>query len=278
RKAAQALGVNHAIVSRHLRALEDHLGVALIERPTNVLTAEGRSYHRRVAMALAELEQATDAVAGRQEHRLHIWCAPGFAYHWLTRRLAGFRASHPLIDLDLRPADVSPGLGANEADGDIRYVRDGEGLSPQPGVRGLELARPAVYPVASPRCAEQLAERIHTAEDFLAAPLILENDDMEWRAWLRLQGVATGELKPVARLWHAHVALVAAREGQGVALANDYLVGDDLAAGRLVRVVPTDRRIQDAVIGGYAFFAREDRWRKDPIMRFRNWLKAEVSA
>ena len=278
RKAARALGISHAIVSRHLRNLEAHLGIALVDRNRSALTHEGRDYHQRVAKALEELTDATDALVGRQVQRLHIWCVPGFAYHWLTRRLGSFRDANPSIELDLRPTDSGPDFSANEADGDIRYVRDSEESQSQSGIRAIELARPRIFPVASPECAARLAGHIQTAQDFLATPLIQESDDVEWRAWLQAQGIAAGELKPVARLWHAHLALSAAREGQGIALANDYLIGDDITTRRLVRIVPARSRLQPTAIGAYTFLAREDRWRKETLTRFREWLKATIDA
>ncbi len=277
RKAAVALGISHAIVSRHLRALEAHLGVVLIDRAAGGLTDRGQVYHDRVASALAQLADATDAIAGIDDGGLHIWCVPGFAYHWLGPRLAGFRAAWPAIDLDLRPSDSAADFVDGAVDGDIRYLRDGTAAASRKGLRMTELARPSVYPVASPALASRCAGLIGSVGDLLAAPLIQESDDGEWRSWFEAQGVATGALKPVARLWHAHLALAAAREGQGIALANDYLVGADLAAGRLVPVVPRDGRVRPVTLGAYMFIVHEDRRRKTALARFCTWLQSTIA-
>jgi hypothetical protein len=51
--------------------------------------------------------------------------------------------------------------------------------------------------------------------------LLHEESDLEWRLWFSSQGLKVA-LSPLAgpRLWHAHVALEAAKRDQGIALAN----------------------------------------------------------
>ena len=61
RKAAQYLCRDHAVVSRHLRAIEDWTGTKLILRTPagSVLTEEGLRYHRDIASALDLISRAT---------------------------------------------------------------------------------------------------------------------------------------------------------------------------------------------------------------------------
>src|SRR5687768_9183723 len=90
RKAAQYLCRDHAVVSRHLRAIEDWTGTKLIERTPGgaVLTADGVRYHREVAVAMDLIANATIDLIRRGDNRcLHIRCMPGFALHWLSGRL-----------------------------------------------------------------------------------------------------------------------------------------------------------------------------------------------
>ncbi len=93
------------------------------------------------------------------------------------------------------------------------------------GVRFVELARPRVFPVASPA---------------------------------RLAG---------PRLWHAPLAIEAATRGQGIALANELIVREELAAGELVEVMRTAVALEP-----YVFATRADRWNQPHIARFRRWL------
>lgn len=276
RKAAEILGVNHAIVSRHVAALEQRLGVMLLDRNTGQLTDAGRLYHARVSRAIADLQAATDSIQTRAAASLTIWCSPGFALHWLTRRLHNFgKPDGPIIDL--RSTDNEPAFERAEADGDIRYYPDG---APHAGrhVHLVELARPPFFPVASPEFLARLDRPVERAADLLDFPLIEERNDAEWKAWFAGQGVEVSALRaPVARYGQAHLTIAAARAGQGIALSNHYLVADDLVSKRLVQIQPA-RPFRDVLLGNYVFRGSQARWRDPGLIRFRTWLKAEIAA
>ena len=274
RKAAEALGVSHAIVSRHIAGLEELLGVALLTRKTGALTEAGRAYHARITAAIAEIAAATQAARPLRGDGLTIWCSPGFALHWLTRHLPEFSAGRQRPMIDLRSTDIEPDFDRQEADGDIRYHYDGAPAAAK-AVRIEELARPPVFPVAAPQL---LTRPVTTLADLRALPLIQESSDSEWLLWLRAQGDTTGQLPPhVARYGQSHLALAAARAGQGVALANHFLAAEDLAAGRLVRVVPTGQPLRPVALGAYVFRCARARARDPQIERFRSWLRAAVA-
>ncbi|HWU01148.1 MAG TPA: LysR substrate-binding domain-containing protein [Novosphingobium sp.] len=279
RRAAEALGISHAIVSRHLSGLEDMLGVMLLNRHTGELTPTGQSYHARIGAALAEIEMATMAVMAQRRPGLTIWCSAGFALHWLTRRLPAFSRGRGRPVVDLRSTDAEPSFERDEADGDIRYSYD---HAPQPlahGVRAEELARPQVFPVAAPELLARWPRPVMTLADLLAMPLIEEGSPAEWAAWLSAQEHGGAALPPaVARYGQAHLTLAAARAGQGVALSNHFLAAEDLAGGRLVPVVPQRQALQPVTLGAYVFRCPRARWSDPLLARFRAWLAEAVSA
>ncbi|HXW26702.1 MAG TPA: LysR substrate-binding domain-containing protein, partial [Xanthobacteraceae bacterium] len=84
-------------------------------------------------------------------------------------------------------------------------------------------------------------------------------------------GVDPPERLSGPRLWHAPLAIEAAARGQGIAIANELIVREELAAGALVEVMRTDVKLQP-----YVFAARADRWNQPPIARFRAWLMARL--
>jgi len=273
RSTAQALGIDHTVVSRHLRALEDWLGVPLVDRDGGrlVLTEAGRAYHAPVSAAIHDLLAATrDAMATGTSDGVRLWAVPGFATQWLSDQLADFERSDPGFAVELRPTDACANLAQFEADADIRFY--GDDWPPRPGGAGLqalELARPPLMIVASPALAATL--RLDAPEDLLAAPLLHEEHHEQWRAWLTHNGVALAQPLAGPLLWHAHLAVAAARQGRGLALANRYLVGRDLAAGALVELsVPGTRPV---TIGSYWFVARADRWSRPAIARLRTFLR-----
>ncbi len=272
RRAALELGVDHAAVSRHLRALEAWAGVRLIDRAHGGrLTAEGARYHSRISAALEEISRASSELTRQgDDHRLMIWCVPGLAYRWLNGRLSEFRALDPQIEIEVRPTEQTPDFGRHEADAEIRYVRD---ITPNTDGDLLisEIGRPEVIAVAAPVLAAELPP-IVPAERLLEQPLLHEHDDTYWREWLAAKGVPTPPRLPGPRLWHAHLTLDAARRGQGIALTNHFLLADDIETGQLVRlnITPAEPALR---FGAYVFRARRDRARSSGILKFRRWLE-----
>lgn len=279
RKAAQALCRDHAVVSRHLRTIEDWTGTPLIERTAAgaVLTPEGRRYHQQIGRAIDDIADATLELLKRsQDHCLQVWCMPGFALHWLIGHLATFEEAHPGIDIELRSTHERADLTRMEADVDIRLVPTADTpFQPEPGVRAEEFAGPPIIPVASADYLENSPD-IARPEDLLAHELLHEEDFDTWRIWLEAHDIRDCELSG-PRLWDGHMTLAAARQGRGISLTNPLVAADDLASGRLVEV-GTDRPGFEAVTPWtYWFFARNDRWDSPAIRRFREWLFRTVS-
>ncbi|MEO8314677.1 MAG: LysR substrate-binding domain-containing protein [Pseudomonadota bacterium] len=281
RRAALDLGLDHAVVSRHLRALEEWSGVPLLNRlrEGRTLTDIGERLHKRVSSALQEISNATaELELVRGAKALRVWCVPGLALEWLTSRLPHFCALYPQVELALRSSDKSPDFNAHEAEIDIRYVFGDEPVDPgvvSGAARRVELARPQVFPVTSPQLCASLGSSISAAQ-LLQAPLLHEENDGQWRSWFGANGVTCADHLAGSRLWHAHLALAAARQGQGVALANPYLLNDDLEAGRLVRLLDSASS-PPVSLGAYVFSARADRWHARAIADFRRWLRSEMA-
>ena len=277
RKAGAALNIDHTVVSRHMHALQSWVGVTLFDRVNGRLafTKAGEDYHRRISAALGEIASATMSLVKDQDRpHLRLWCVPGFAAQWLSHQLSEFERLWPEGSIELRPTDEAANLMLHEADVDIRYY--GDSWPPRPGGKGLrfiELARPPLMVVASPELARSLSD-LSTVADLVNGPLLHEEHHEQWRAWFAGNGVKVPQRLPGPLLWHAHLAIAAARRGDGVALASTYLVGKDIEAGHLVELaLPGTRR---AVIGSYYFVTREDRWNAPPVVRLRRFLQSKI--
>lgn len=280
RKAAEALDLDHAVVSRHLRAIETWTGATLIERTRSgvSLSEDGLRYHRKIAVAIDTIAAATlDLMKQGDNSRLQIWCIPGFAFLWLMGRLSAFQAAHPGLDVELRPTDAGPDFGRHEADIDIRYAPTyGPPLPLAPNVRTVQIDTPAVIPLASPDYLAR-APKIRRAEDFLDHPLIHEESFENWRAWLVGHGMTDVTEVAGQRFWQAHLTVEAARRGAGIVLANHFLARDDLASGRLVEVTGEEGPFERLTLGSYLLVARADRWNAPPVARFRHWMLGLVA-
>ncbi len=270
RQAAAELNVEPSAVSRHLRTLQGVLDVKLVNasRRGITLTDEGLQYAAEIGPAFAAIAYATTRLAPEQGTRnLVIWSVPGFALHWLTPRLPTFRERHPKIDVLIRPTEAHPDLITNEADIEIAYGAVRSKLS-----RSINLAKPRVYPVASSAWVKSARNPTDPAA-LLSLTLIHEESHEQWHDWFAACGVEVKRRLSGPRLWHSHLALEAAKRGQGIALANDLLVAEDIANGSLVEVGKTH-----VVLAPYTFLARKDRWNEPAVARFRTWLLSTLAA
>lgn len=280
RKAAQYLCRDHAVVSRHLRAIEDWTGAKLIERTPGgaVLTEDGLRYHREVAVAMDLIANATIDLMKRGDNRcLHIRCMPGFALHWLSARLGDFEQANAGIDVELRPADRSPEFLSQDTDIEIRLVPDYVKSFQLPSnLRATEAAHVPIIAVAS-RSYLAGAPPIREPRDLLKLQLLHEENFDRWRNWLGAHGVVDDVDLTGPRLWQGHLTLDAARHGRGAALTNQLIAADDIAAGRLVEIGQDLPSFQPKAMGIYYFIAKADRWDSPLIRRFRHWIAATIS-
>jgi DNA-binding transcriptional LysR family regulator len=278
RKAANALQLDHAVVSRHLRALEAWTGTTLVirERTGLTLTPEGKRYHRQIGRAIDLISEATaDLMKLGDERELTIWCMPGFASKWLISRIGRFETRQPGITIEVRPSDSQPDFNRHEADVDIWYAPTyGPPFEPAANLRSMELAQPAVVPVASPHYLET-HEPIRNVADLLSHDLLHEENFENWRAWFEAHGTPAEDLHGI-RLWHAHLTVDAACQSRGIALANHFLAVDDIRAGRLIEIRGENDCFERVSLGSYLFVARGDRWSNPSISAFRQWLTFEV--
>src|SRR6218665_2016920 len=100
--AAGGLFVTQSAVSRQVKALEEHLGVALFERHHRAirLTPAGRTLPRAATQAIELLADASRGIgANAAERAVTVSCSIGFASLWLVPRLMDFRDAHPSIEI-----------------------------------------------------------------------------------------------------------------------------------------------------------------------------------
>src|SRR5512145_118693 len=102
--AAQELRLTHGAVSRQIKAIEDHLGVALFRRFNRriELTAAGAAFLPAVRQALQLLEtSASQVVAQTRQGPLVVSCLATLMMRWLIPKLYAFNAAHPGIEVRL---------------------------------------------------------------------------------------------------------------------------------------------------------------------------------
>lgn len=266
-RAAAELFVTHAAISRHVRELEDWLGLELFRRTGRgvVLSESGRQLSIRLTPLFDGLADAVrELVADASGAALSVSVEPALATRWLVPRLGRFTALHPEIELNLDPSAELVNFRSGAAELAIRY---GEG-----GWEDVEeelLIRLVVFPVASP----DLLRRSPLAgpDDLRHVALLHEESKQWWQEWLE----AAGATKVNARRgpqFQGHLAIEAAEAGQGVALADSVLALDALEEGWLVRPFSID------LPQGAYYLIRPPGMAESPAARaFRLWVRQEMA-
>jgi DNA-binding transcriptional LysR family regulator len=103
--AARRLNLSPTMVSNHVQALEDSLGVRLLNRTTRRvnLTEIGREYYERCSQILQELAEADEVASALQvkpRGRLRLYCQQGLD-RFIAPVATRFLADYPEVSLDL---------------------------------------------------------------------------------------------------------------------------------------------------------------------------------
>lgn len=233
--AAEALHLTPGAVGHQIRALENLLGVALVERSGRQLrlTEAGRRYGYQVRQALQDLADASDRVRtpGRQtqEQVVRVAVLPSFAQGWLLPRLPPFAKRHPQVRLVLHGSMDYADLGAGQVDCAIRF---GHGQWPGAVVRPLMPDR--LLLVASPQLLG--TRRPSTLAQVLRLPLLHSVEN--WAGWLASMDRPPVNLqRPAARMEFTDSThlLEAVRLGLGAALTRRSIADHLLSRGELVQ-------------------------------------------
>jgi LysR family transcriptional regulator, glycine cleavage system transcriptional activator len=269
--AAEDLFLTQSAVSRQIIALEEALGVRLLNRGYRSIrfTAEGERFFRVADSALQQLQDGVNALAaGRDRQPVTITATIGVSGLWLMPRLGGFQQRHPDIDVRVAASNKVMDLRTQSADIAIRYCAP---ANAPPG--SLRLFGEAVAPVADP----SLGVRQLDAES-LARQVLIEYDDSNrpWLQWAdRLHSMGLSAIKPkgVLRYNQYDQAIRAALEGQGIALGRIALIEPLLSQGRLVAVGGADA---DHARGYAYWLVQADSTPRDDVQVVLDWIKAEA--
>lgn len=239
--AGRLLGLPKSRLSRRVAELEARLNVRLLQRTTRklALTDLGERYYRHCQAMLVEAEMADEVAAqlsAEPRGRVKLSCPVALAETSLNEMLPGFLAAYPHVNLELLLTNRRVDLLNEGVDVALRVRAPGdEDLSLIS--RRLRQAKTALVAAPSLLVRRQLA-----SPDELATLPILGAIESDRRVHMRLLG-PQGETREVAleaRLaaedfnLRKNVALA----GLGVTLLPFNYCSEELADGRLVRVLP----------------------------------------
>lgn len=238
--AARVLDIDPSSVSRAVASVEETLGLRLFQRTTRSLTIteEGETYLRRIVPLLEELDAALEEAGTKRRTpsgTLKMTASVAFSHECIVPLLGTFLAQYPEVSVELLPSDANLDITANGIDLAIRL-----GSAPSGDLISTRLLQTRYVVCASPAYLAAHAP-IRKPHD-LAAHECLRFALPEFRTrWRFRLGDNTPFEVPVsgkAIIANALSLRRAAIDGLGPVLLADWLIGGDLAAGRLVDLFP----------------------------------------
>jgi DNA-binding transcriptional LysR family regulator len=251
--AANLLGQTRAVVSFNLKRLEAELGVTLLTRSTRklALTDAGERFYQRCVRTLDEARMAVEDA--RSEHTqlrgtLRLTTTVEFALAQVVPALKVFRAQHPQLNVHLSTSSTHADLISERFDLAIRLGRMHDS-----NLRAVQLSTFEIFAVGSPA----LIDAFDPASTLAALA--------QWPALGhgRVGELAVKDPEGVEHLYQpapGKTTIVAdnsitlralAMSGQGVAILPQWLVEEDLQAGRLVRLLADHAFSQQGVYALY---------------------------
>lgn len=238
--AGQALSISTAWVSKRVSQLEAHLGVQLLVRTTRrvAITDPGRVYleHcRRLLDDLAEAERSVGELQSAPKGRLRVTAPMSLGLRRVAQLLPAFNARYPEVELDVSFNDRYVDLLEEGVDVAIRVgtaLEDSSLIARKLGTgRRLLCAAPEyLRRKGPPRHPRDLAKHACLRYSLGASP-------GRW-SFEGARGAVTVEVTGPLQLNNSVALCVAAVAGAGVLLAPDFVLAEDLAAGRLQRLLP----------------------------------------
>lgn len=235
--AADKLGLSKQFVSRRLMALEERLGVRLLNRSTRRLdpTPLGQSYYESALRLLAEVEQVEQGIAGQTSEprgTVRLSAPLSFAVAHLGELLPAFLQRYPQVSVEVDLSDRSVDLLAEGYDLALRI-----GVLEDSTLIARRLAAIERVYCASPdylqRCGTPSRPDELASHDCLPYG---HGRQVQWRF------VEQGKARVVTvcgrmRANNGDLLREAAISGMGITYLPTFIVGEALAEGKLVAVL-----------------------------------------
>jgi DNA-binding transcriptional LysR family regulator len=237
---ARRRDLDPSAVSRIIAALEEELGFRLFQRTTRRLspTEAGAIYFERVRGLVEDLDraraEARDRVAGPSGN-LRVTASASFGLSCIVPAIAAFRRRYPDLSLDVRLTDNVVDLVGERIDVAVR-------LGPRPeGDFICTRLMTTRYRVCAAPAYLEAAGRPQRPDDLEAHRCLLfplAGYRTRWRFRDRQGRRVDIPVKGDIVISNAMALHRAALDGLGPVLLADWLVDEDLAAGRLIDLFP----------------------------------------
>jgi DNA-binding transcriptional LysR family regulator len=251
--AARQFRISPVMVGKHIRSLEEDLGVRLVNRTTRklALTEAGQSYYRRSTQILGAVEDANQEAQDLQvklRGLLRISTAYSFGRLHLAGAIAAFGAQHPELTIEVSFDNRLINLVEEGVDLAIRIGRltDSSLISRRIAPCRMAICASPEYLKRRgvPRKFEDLT-RHNCLEYQLADPV------GRWPS-VRSKGGQAAPVTGSVKSNSGDLLRALALGGCGIVRLPSFLVGEDLRAGRLTPLFPERKEPEIAIHAVYA--------------------------
>ena len=273
RAAAEELGLTQSAISHQVAALEEHFATRLFDRAGRrvALSEAGRMFFPFVRDGFDRVTQGTDLLRrARTSEDLRVQVYVTVAVRWLIPRLHRFQTANPNVVVRVNTSHFDWEFDPQIADLGLICTASPD----RPGLQYDHLFDALLFPVCTPGLAQAglgMRQPVDLVNHALLQVYTTAND---WRLWLQAAGVPDLKGRVAAQFDSYLLAIEAALDGQGVALAPHFMVAEDLKLGRLVK--PFSLEVRQPARWYLVCPAAQAQDRS--IETFRTWLQREVAA
>jgi DNA-binding transcriptional LysR family regulator len=238
-RAARSLSMPISTVSRRLSVLESQLGVTLLRRTTRrvSLTAQGREYFNECQEPLSLLQEAERVLTETQkkpEGLLRVTVPVVLNHESFLQFLSEFLRAHSGIRIDLHITNTFLDLIAENVDVAVRF-----GDLPDSSVVAKRLGQNVRYVVAAPEYLKGRARPTEPADLARHECVMLnaKNNETQWELVSGRRKARVHVSGPVSSR-DLHTVNTFVLRGHGIGIVPTIYCEDDIARGRLVRLLP----------------------------------------
>ena len=244
--AARELDISQPLVSQRIRALEEDLGIVLVDRTTKPVCATplGEQFYAQIAGSVTGIKAAVvqmKRASTEQAPRIRISAPFGFMFYWILPKLQILQSQFENIQFDIQPWMKT----VNEKIGDSDIVFD---FGKSEGMYRYEkqIIPQIVRPVCSPSFAQAhgLVEKqsLHSNHDY---PLLHMDENnaswLNWEDWAKILNIKTKKA-PTTFYYNNYPLLVdAIKADKGIGLGWYGLIDPLIEEGQLFPLGPEIR-------------------------------------
>ena len=263
-RAGEQLHITQGAVSRQIAGLEEHLGYPLFHRQARglSLTEQGQALYPRIEQVFDLIGEAVEYASIRRTP-LQIK-APTCMLRWLLPKLLHWQTLRPDVPVELT-SSVQHGVDFRREAFDAAVV-----YSPQPGPKrqGRHLFDEQLTPVCAPQLLEGRDAINQLGDQTQHTLLHPSRDQQDCTQWLNAAGGEVSAIRKSQYFDTLDLAMTVAAQGNGVAIGDWSLIGDDLKAGRLA--MPFDFKVRTGA--AYLLVCSPRHEASAPLRELLDWL------